>query len=814
MCSSDKLLFSSFRRRSQPCRPGLGLLALAAVLLFAPLPARAVSGYHFKDLGPGAAVGINTDGAVLVQGAGNSSSYVWIPASPNGELTGSIPTVPNASDVLGINDSLHVLYVPIQAANTIWDVKNNVFIPVGQPSNTSAQFPAALNNLDGVVGTTLSVSAASATWWPSGGGPVFLDVSGISGGAGLNNTGAFVGGVEDNNHVYHATEWAFVGFGIVPITLNREPGVQSQAFAINDSGTSIGYLGTPALGNLAPVSWDKNGVQTNLPDLPAGDGHPAAINSGGSMVGGSYQFRFQSGLIVRVPVAALWSGGQVTDLNNVSNGVPSGWSLQYASGINTAGQIVGSGLDASGGGYAFLLSPFNDNTAPTTTVALNPSSPNGTNGWYTVPVGLQFTATDPDDASATLTTSVSFDGAAAQATTTLNVSGDGLHTVTYSSKDPAGNTEVAKSVSFKIDRTLPVVLFTPTPAPNANGWNNSSVSMAYTATDATSGLASANPPGPVALTSEGAGQQVSVTAVDNAGNTRVVVSPVVNIDLTPPSTTASVNGPAGSNGWFTGSAQVSLSASDNLSGVAQTNYSVDGGAAQLYVAAFTVSGDAIHTVSFWSVDKAGSEEVHSSTTVKIDSTPPTLAFGSPTPAPNAAGWNNTPVDIPYTTADNLSGVASSLPVSPLHFGADGANQTRTVTVTDAAGNTATFTSPSVSIDTTPPTITAAASRTELWPPNGKMVPVTISGNIGDATSGILSSSAQFAVTDSYGSVQRAGAITLGPDGSYSFTVSLEASRRGQDKDGRTYTITITAVDPAGNPAIVTVLVSVPHDQEH
>src|SRR6185295_19440231 len=49
-----------------------------------------------------------------------------------------------------------------------------------------------------------------------------------------------------------------------------------------------------------------------------------------------------------------------------------------------------------------------------------------------------------------------------------------------------------------------------------------------------------------------------------------------------------------------------------------------------------------------------------------DTAPPTLTWGNQTPAPNAAGWNNTPVDLSFTTADDLSGVQSSSPDSPLH----------------------------------------------------------------------------------------------------------------------------------------------------
>ena len=115
-------------------------------------------------------------------------------------------------------------------------------------------------------------------------------------------------------------------------------------------------------------------------------------------------------------------------------------------------------------------------------------------------------------------------------------------------------------------------------------------------------------------------------------------------------------------------------------------------------------------------------------------------------------------------------------------------------------------------DTTPPVITLSATPNVLWPPNGKMVPVTISGTITDTRSGVNSRSPAYFVTDEYGQVQPTGAITLGAGGSYSFTVLLQASCLGSDLDGRHYTITVTASDSAGNAASQGGVVTVRHDQ--
>jgi hypothetical protein len=65
------------------------------------------------------------------------------------------------------------------------------------------------------------------------------------------------------------------------------------------------------------------------------------------------------------------------------------------------------------------------------------------------------------------------------------------------------------------------------------------------------------------------------------------------------------------------------------------------------------------------------------------------------------------------------------------------------------------------------------------------------------------------VTDEYGQVRPSGSVSLAPDGSYAFTVALQASRNGNDRDGRRYTIEVSATDQAGNQASLSATVTVP-----
>ena len=91
-------------------------------------------------------------------------------------------------------------------------------------------------------------------------------------------------------------------------------------------------------------------------------------------------------------------------------------------------------------------------------------------------------------------------------------------------------------------------------------------------------------------------------------------------------------------------------------------------------------------------------------------------------------------------------------------------------------------------DTTPPAILVTATPETLWPPNGQLVPITITGTITDVGSGVDPDTAVFAVMDAYGSPQPRDHITLGKDGSYTCTPHLQASRKGNDTNGRQYTI--------------------------
>ena len=105
---------------------------------------------------------------------------------------------------------------------------------------------------------------------------------------------------------------------------------------------------------------------------------------------------------------------------------------------------------------------------------------------------------------------------------------------------------------------------------------------------------------------------------------------------------------------------VSLEAADGLSGVDATYFEVDGGARQ-QGSSLTIDTEGVHTLRYWSVDNAGNVESAHTVEVRIDLTAPDDRAHRVTPAPNARGWNNSPVTVSYACDDALSGIASCSP---------------------------------------------------------------------------------------------------------------------------------------------------------
>jgi hypothetical protein len=139
--------------------------------------------------------------------------------------------------------------------------------------------------------------------------------------------------------------------------------------------------------------------------------------------------------------------------------------------------------------------------------------------------------------------------------------------VTGTAVDNAGNSASATLSGINIDKTAPTASASALPVPNANGWNNTDVTVSFSGDDGTgSGIDFCS--APVVLSSDGAGQSASGTCTDKAGN---VSSPAtasgINIDKTAP--VVEVTGVTHGAEYILGSVPVAgCDTTDALSGVA------------------------------------------------------------------------------------------------------------------------------------------------------------------------------------------------------------------------------------------------------
>ncbi len=292
---------------------------------------------------------------------------------------------------------------------------------------------------------------------------------------------------------------------------------------------------------------------------------------------------------------------------------------------------------ANNKGPGFPIGPGKNGNVGSGQITTTPTAPTLT-GWFT---------------SATTATAgngfqLFVDGSATPAPAAL---GDGSHVLqSFAPGASPATGSPANALTVFVDRTGPTITGSATPAANAAGWNATPVSVSFACSDATSGVASGCDQTTV-LSSDTAGQTVSATVLDNAGNSASATIGPIRIDQTAPDLSAVLQTatvpPLPAPAWSKDSVVVHWTASDALSGIATAPADVTL-TDETPLAGTTVPGAA--------TDNAGNSTTATSPPVKIDRHAP--AVTAIVPSPNASGWYTTPVvDIGYSCADALSGVA-------------------------------------------------------------------------------------------------------------------------------------------------------------
>jgi hypothetical protein len=320
-----------------------------------------------------------------------------------------------------------------------------------------------------------------------------------------------------------------------------------------------------------------------------------------------------------------------------------------------------------------------DNTPPTLSSTKSPL-PNAFN-WSNSNVTITWSASDSGSGIASGPT---------PATDTQTTETPGV-LKTSTAMDSVGNVGTG-SVLVRLDKTPPSVIGTANPLPNANGWNNSNVTISFTCSDGRSGIRSC--PASATFTANTAGQLITGTAVDFASNSTSVSVGPINIDKNAPTLSGAPLGSPNGAGWYNSEVEIAWTCTDT----GGANFA--SGACDDSI----VAGDGFGlTASKVVTDRAGNSSLLavSSPAVNIDQTAPEISALA-VPQPNGAGWNNTDVTVTFSCADATSGIVAC--PGDMQLSSDGAGQAVSGTTYDAAGNSASTTA-FASIDMTPPAVT-------------------------------------------------------------------------------------------------------------
>jgi photosystem II stability/assembly factor-like uncharacterized protein len=472
-----------------------------------------------------------------------------------------------------------------------------------------------------------------------------------------------------------------------------------------------------------------------------------------------------------------------------------------------------------------------DLTAPVTTAS--GLQADNHSGWTTSSQSVSFSATDAQAGVSSTTYSV--DGGTSQAYTgtPVVISGNGSHVVTYWSADSAGNIEAMKTGYVNIDTAAPTTTATGLAADDHSGWSTSGQTVALTATDGTGSGATATYytvdggdqttyTGAFALTDEGQ-HQVTYWSVDAMGNAEAARTGYVNVDVTPPVTTATGLKTDALSGWSNGAQTVTLTADDDVgSGVTATYYTVDGGARQTYAAPFSISAAGSHAILYWSVDAIGNTEPSNTGYVNIDMGTPTVGDDAP------ATWGNIAVTVHLAVADtggsglasveyrlqgsttwaSAAGNAFSVAAPADHSG-DGAHVYQ-YRATDVAGNVSSLGACTVRIDTKVPATSAGGLQADNhfgWRSNAQ----TVSLSATDEHSGLA---ATYYILDGGGRQTYAAPFAVTAQGSHAIAYwstdtagNTEASHTGYVNIDTTAPTVGNDADSAWHNSAVTVHLS-------
>ncbi|MEH7415022.1 hypothetical protein V7266_07010 [Neobacillus drentensis] len=410
----------------------------------------------------------------------------------------------------------------------------------------------------------------------------------------------------------------------------------------------------------ANVTDNLSGVNSVGVDFISSNGMAEHIDLSYHSSTGKYEGRISIG---QYNAPGIWKLAKVSLIDNQQN------AFTY---YNT---VVYNRGPAYGYFYQFTdMSEYNfnvvsDDIKPETNITLDSSAPK--NGdWYNSNVTATLNATD-DNSGVSETLYRMNDGQWSKYQSPISLIDDGTFTINYKSIDKTGNEEDMKNAVINIDKTSPVT----TASPVSDNWTNSDVTVTLSAIDALSGVARTEYrvnngdwqeySGPITVSQEGK-NKVDYRSIDNAGNIETMKSLSVKVDKMVPTTSIT---PVKA-GWYNSEITLNLQSSDELSGVANTEYKVNGGDWQDYTGSIGIINEGINTIQYRSTDNAGNIEEAKSVELKIDKTAPTLNVSFDQAILKDKNHQLVPITASVSANDNLSDVASVQLVSIVSNQAD------------------------------------------------------------------------------------------------------------------------------------------------
>jgi hypothetical protein len=292
---------------------------------------------------------------------------------------------------------------------------------------------------------------------------------------------------------------------------------------------------------------------------------------------------------------------------------------------------------------------------PTTSLLVDPSTPDGENGWYQTLPAFRLEPT-PENA----TPEYRIDDGELQTYENPVQVPEGNHTIAYRSTHPIRPNESFNETQFRVDGTVPVLEASVSGNRTSDGEFAEVATVQVTASDALAGLnltrvrVDGGPwrtyDGPIRVNGTG-NHTVTAEATDLAGNRELTLVNFTVADLEPPTTSLLVDPstPDGENGWYRTRPEFQLEPTPEN---ATPEYRIDDGELRTYESPVQLP-DGRYTVAYRSVHPIRPNESFNETQFRVDTQTPRVSVDAPdTVRPGER------VRINVTASDATSGVRS------------------------------------------------------------------------------------------------------------------------------------------------------------